>query len=64
MYEHVNKDLVVLGDTKCSYCKEGIQLLKGRGTSFRIFYIDQDPSVRKAFDTLKVDGVPVLISRK
>ena len=64
LYANVNEDLIVFGDTKCGYCREGVQLLKERGVSFRIYYIDQDPSARKAFDTLKVDGVPVLISRK
>lgn len=64
LYANVNEDLIVFGDTKCGYCKEGIQLLKEKGASFHIFYIDQDPSARKVFDSLKADGVPVLISRR
>jgi glutaredoxin len=64
LFKDVSEELIVLGDTKCLYCKEGLALLEKLGAKYQVFYIDQDVQARKIYDTLKTEGVPVLISRR
>lgn len=63
LFKDVKEDLIVFADTTCNYCKDGVQLLNKFGVNYRIYYIDQDAKAKKAFDSLKTEGVPVLISK-
>lgn len=63
LFKDIKEDLIVFADTKCNYCKDGVQLLDKFGVNYRIYYIDQDAKAKKAFDSLKTEGVPVLISK-
>jgi hypothetical protein len=39
-------DFVIVGDTQCSYCKEGVELLKEKNARYRVTYIDKEPQGR------------------
>ena len=64
LFKNVPADLIVFGDTKCMYCKEGVQLLDNLGASYQLYNIDQDAKAMKVYKSLKTGGVPVLISRQ
>ena len=63
LFNGISNDLIVFGDTKCNYCKDGVALLDKIGASYKILYIDKDEQAKKNYETLNTGGVPVLVSR-
>lgn len=63
LFEDASQELIVLGNTQCQYCKQGVAFLEKQGTPFRLLNIDQDLRARKIFEELRLEGVPVLMSR-
>ncbi len=63
LFKNVTQDVIVFGDTKCNFCKEGISLLDKLGVNYKVYYIDQDEEAKETFRMLNAEGVPVLISR-
>lgn len=63
-FSQVGLDYVILGDTRCEYCGEGVKLLDELGANYRVIYLDREPQSMALYEQLGAPGVPILISRK
>lgn len=63
-FNDLGVDYLVLGNTRCIYCKEGVQLLDELGAKYRVIYLDKEPKNRVLLDKLGATGVPIIMSRK
>ena len=57
-------DFLLLGDTRCDFCKDGIHFLDEIGVRYRVIYLDKEPQSRILLDQLGAQGVPVFMSKK
>lgn len=63
-FKNADFDYILIGNTRCSYCKDGVQFLDSLGVRYRVIYLDKEPSGRVFHEKLGAEGVPVLISKK
>ena len=63
-FENVDFDHILLGNTRCNYCKDGVQFLDSLSVRYRVIYLDKEPSGRAFQEKLGAEGVPILISKR
>ncbi len=57
----VNTELLMYGTSWCGYCKKARRYFNANGIAFREFDIEKNPSAKRAYDKLRISGVPVIV---
>jgi len=53
--------LVMYSASWCGYCKKARRYFNTNGIAFREYDIEKNPSAKRAYDRLRISGVPVIV---